>query len=255
LSQLLTSELKVQLTTKMTNSYLKSLLILFALMLTMHANAGLFGSSKSWKEEALLHDGQKIIVERYFNLGSASIESRERPELDETVSFKLPGSNKGITWKTDFNDSVPEPNSLSILLLDIVNGTPYIATRPTGCIGFNKWKRPNPPYIFFKYDGHDWKRITLDEFPVELNTSNIIVGSPPSELLKSFYTVEQVNEQNKDIRAAGYKTIIRKPFPIEENRCPELVRIKGGWASPGGSKAPFPITPPQAQDDNKKIKN
>lgn len=227
----------------MKKSFLKLPILLLALLLSMNAHAWLFGSSKSWEEEAPLHDGQKIIVERYFNLGSASIESRERPELDETVTFKLPGSNQKITWKTDFNDSVPEPNSLSILLLDIVNGTPYIATRPAGCISFNKWKRPNPPYIFFKYDGHDWKHIALEEFPAELNKSNLIVGSPPTELLKSFYTVEQVNEQNKDIGAAGYKTIIRKPFSIEENRCPELVRIKGGWASPGGSKAPFPITP------------
>lgn len=215
---------------------------------SMNANASLFGSSKSWKEEALLHDGQKIIVERYFNLGSPSIESRERPELDETVTFKVPGSNRKIIWKTDFNDFVTEPNSLSILLLDIVNGTPYIATRPAGCISFNKWKRPNPPYIFFKYDGHDWNRITLEEFPAELNKSNLIVGSPPSELLKSFYTVEQVNEQNKDINSAGYKNIIRQPFPIEENRCPELIRINGGWASPGGSKAPFPITPSKSID-------
>ena len=228
-------------------------ILAIALLMSMIAVASLFGGSKSWKEEALLHDGQKIIVERNFNLGAGSIESRERPELDETVSFKLPGSNNEITWKTDFNDATPEPNSLSILLLDIVNGTPYIATRPAGCISFNKWKRPNPPYIFFKYVGNDWKRIALEEFPAELDKSNVIVGSPPTELLKSFYTVEQVNGQNLDIRAEGYKTIIHKPFPIEENRCPELVRIEGGWASPGGFKRIIPTSPSQPNDE--KIKN
>ena len=116
----------------------------------MSADAGLFGSSKSWKEEVLLHDDQKMVIERHFYLGPPSFESRERKEFDETVTFTLPGSNKKITWKTDFNDFSPEPNDLSILLLDTVNSIPYIATRPAGCIGFNKWKRPNPPYIFFK---------------------------------------------------------------------------------------------------------
>ncbi len=123
--------------------------------LSMSASASLFGGSKSWKEEVLLHDGQKLVIERYFNLGPPSLESRERKELDETVTFTLPGANKKITWKTDFDDFSPALNDLSILLLDIVNGTPYIVTRPAGCIGFNKWKRPNPPYIFFKYDGKD----------------------------------------------------------------------------------------------------
>lgn len=211
----------------------------------MTACASIFGGSKSWKEEVQLHDGQKIVIERYFNLGGATIESTERKELDETVTFTQTGTNKKVTWKTEFNDVSPEPNDLSILLLDIVNGVPYIATRPAGCIGFNKWKRPNPPYIFFKYDGNDWKRIALEEFPAELTKANVIVGSPPTELLKSFYTVEQVNEQNRDIHAEGYKTIIRKPFPIEENRCPELVRIEGGWESPGGFKSPIPIIPSQ----------
>lgn len=203
---------------------------------SMSANASLFGGSKSWKEEVLLHDGRKIIVERYFNLDWPTIESTERKELDETVTFTLPVSNKKITWKTEFNDSTPDLNDLSILLLDVVNGVPYIAARPAGCIGFNKWNRPNPPYIFFKYVGDNWKRIAIEEFPAELSKANVILSSPPTELLKPFYTAEQVNAQNNDgIRAEGSRTIIRTPFAIEENRCPELVYYKGAWVAPGDS--------------------
>jgi hypothetical protein len=196
-----------------------------------------FGGTEKWKEEVLLHDGSKIVVERFFHLGSKpTIDSRERQALDETVSFILPGSNKKITWKTDFRDSEPEPNSLNLLVLDIVKGTPYIATYPAGCIAYNKWKRPNPPYIFFKYDGKDWKRIPLEEFPAEISKVNIIVGSPPAELLKPFYTVEQVNEQNYDIHEEAYKTIVRTP--MEGVGCPD-------WSSSRYTdfKAPIPITP------------
>lgn len=219
----------------MTKTLPKLPILLLTFILSMHANAGLFGGSKSWREEVLLHDGQKLVVERHFKLGPPTIESRERKELDETVNFTMPGSDKEIIWKTEFNDSVPDPNGLSILLLDIVKGTPYVVARPAGCISFNKWKRPNPPYVFFKYEDNEWKRISLEEFPSELNKSNFIVGSPPTDLLKSFYSVEQVNEQNAEIQTEGYKTIVRKPFPIEENRCPNLVYYKGAWVAPGDS--------------------
>jgi len=209
------------------------------------------GDSMNWKEEVLLHDGSKIVVERFYHLGGKpTFESTERRALDETISFILPGSNKKITWKTDFRDIVPEPNSLNLLVLDIVNGTPYIATYPAGCIAYNKWKRPNPPYIFFKYDGNDWKRISLKEFPAEISKVNVIVGRPPAELLKPFYTVEQVNEKNYNIDTEIYKTIVRtplKPGSIGVS-CPELIRVKDGWISPDGGRAPIPILPSSANE-------
>lgn len=195
-----------------------------------------FGNSIKWQEEVLLHDGTKIVVERFFNLGvKPTLESHERSALDETVSFVLPGSNKKVTWKTDFRDSEPEPNSLNLLVLDIVKGTPYIATYPAGCIAYNKWKRPNPPYIFFKYDGKDWKRIPLEEFPTEVSKVNVIVGHPPVKLLKPFYAIQQVNEQNYDIHDEVYKTIVRTPIKKMNEGCPEMIYYKGAWISPGDS--------------------
>src|SRR5271157_2920713 len=69
------------------------------------------GGTEKWKEEVLLHDGSKIVVDLFFHLGSkTTIDSRERQALDETVSFILPGSNKKVTWKTDFRDSMSDPN-------------------------------------------------------------------------------------------------------------------------------------------------
>jgi hypothetical protein len=80
----------------------------------------------------------------------------------------LPGLTQSIIWKTDFRDTEPEPNSLSLLLFDVVNGVPYIATYPAGCIAYNKWKRPNPPHVFFKFENGSWKQIPLAGFPPEL---------------------------------------------------------------------------------------
>jgi len=214
------------------------LVFIFIGVTNMNASGFLgFGNTMEWKEEVQLHDGTKIVVERFYHLGSKpTFESTERRALDETVGFVLPGSNRKVTWTTDFRDRKSEPNSLNLLVLDIVNGTPYIATYAAGCIAYNKWKRPNPPYIFFKYDGNDWKRISLAEFPAEISKVNVIVGRPPAELLKPFYTVEQVNEKNHNLDEEIFKTIVRTPIKkVGREGCPELIYYKGAWVSPGDS--------------------
>ena len=214
-----------------------SLTLLFFLMMgaSMDSDAGLFGHTMSWKEEVLLHDGSKIIAERHYNLGGyPAIESQERAALDVTVTFNLHGTNKRITWKTDFRDSQPEPNSLNLIRLDVVKGVPYIATYPAGCIAYNKWGRPNPPQILFKHENDQWKRIAWAELPTELVNAkaNVIVGRPAAKLLKSFYTVEGVNAANHDIHAPEYKTILREV--LARDRCPQYS---------SGPRAPIPIVP------------
>ena len=215
----------------------KTIGLTFTLGVSMSACA----ATMSWKEEVLLHDGQIIVAERFYNLGGhPTLDSREHRALDQTVTFILPGSSKKITWKTDYRDSEPEPNSLNLLLLDVVNGTPYIATYPAGVIAYNKWGNPNPPYIFFKHDSTVWRRISLEEFPAELIKTNVIVGRPPAKLLKSFYTFEEVEKQNYDISTKEYKAILRTPIDYGPPR-PEHK----------GPKAPHLIAPPNTTDGKK----
>lgn len=216
---------------------------------SMSVDAGLFGfGSISWKEEVLLHDGSKIIAERYYNLGGyAYLDSSERTALNETVTFNLP-NRKAITWKNDFRDSVPEPNSLNHFRFDIVNGVPYLATYPAGCIAYNKWGRPNPPQILFKYQNDQWQRITLAELPPVLigATANVIVGRPAASLLKPFYTVEGVNEKNYYIRTPENKTILREAVERGTDgsslNCPDFNSQQ--YRSP---KAPLPMKPVDEQ--------
>jgi hypothetical protein len=176
-------------------------------------NACAMGGKMSWREEVLLHDGSKIISERHYNLGGyPGLDAHERVPLDETVTFKLP-NNKNIIWKNDFRDSIPEPNSLNHFRFDIVNGVPYLATYPAGCIAYNKWGRPNPPQILFKYEKDQWKRVTLADLPSVLvgTTANVIVGRPATSLLKPFYAVEEINAKNAPISTPEYKTILWEP--------------------------------------------
>lgn len=210
------------------------------LILTIGGTMSACSSTMSWKEEVKLHDGQIAISERYYKLGGyPAIESRERAALNETITFSLPGTNKKITWQTDFRDSQPEPNSLNLIRFDVVKGVPYIATYPAGCIAYNKWGRPNPPQVLFKYESEQWKRITLAELPAELINAqaNVVVGRPATSLLQAFYTVKGVDDENYDIHAPEYKTILREPLEASQ-LCPD-------WNSPRyrSPKAPLPMKP------------
>jgi hypothetical protein len=209
-----------------------TIILILTLGVTMSADAGLFDRSKGWKEEVVLHDGRVLVIERHFNLGGyPTPDAHERALLDETISFSLSGSNKKISWKTNFKNDASEPNSLSALLLDVVEGVPYLATSPAGCIAYNKWGRPNPPYILFKHINDAWQRIALEEFPPMLVHANLM-STPDSRLLKPYYTVEQVKAQmqGRNIAAAA-KTILRETVSASQ-LCPEWVYFEGNWVSP-----------------------
>ncbi len=219
----------------MNNRLLKRITTL-GLLLMMGVSMSACSATMSWKEEVKLHDGQIILSERFYNLGGyPGYDAHERVPLDEIVTFNLL-NGKSIIWKNDFRDSVPEPNSLNHFRFDIVGGVPYLATYPAGCIAYNKWGRPNPPQILFKYESDQWQRITLAELPLELigASANVIVGRPASSLLKSFYTVADVNAKNKPISTSEYKTILREAVKGGDavTSCLELVPYKGKWIMP-----------------------
>jgi len=208
--------------------------LLLMMGVSMSAEAGLFGNTKGWKEEVQLHDGRVLLIERSFNLGGyPTLDARERRLLDETITFTLPESSQKVVWKTDFDNAVPEPNSLSPLLLDIIGGVPYLATSPAGCIAYNKWGRPNPPYILFKYVNSAWQQIPMKAFPAELAQANLM-NMPASSQLKPFYNVAAVKAKLADGNIAAYaKTIMRVSTPGDggpATNCGEMIRKgNGGW--------------------------
>jgi hypothetical protein len=197
--------------------------------------------SMKWREEVLLHDGKKIVIERNFTLGGyATLDSRERKALDQILTFNVPGSNEKVIWKTDYRELKADPDSLNLLLLDIVDQKPYIVAYPAGPISHGKWGSPNPPYVFLKYEHASWQRIVLAELPSQLVKTNVIVGRPPAELLRSFYMAEDVEKQNYDIHALEYKNILRMPL---DHWKPKLIN--------SGPKAPHPMSPSSAAAENK----
>lgn len=218
-----------------------------SLVLTLGVSMNAYGfGEESWKEEVLLHDGRKVIVERSQTRGGRYEIGQEVPIAEHKVSFVLPGTHETVTWETkgglDTRESI-----LILLALDIVKGVPYIATHPPGSVAYKKWDSPNPPYVFFKYDGQRWQRITLDEFPAEIKEANVVIGIltharrlNTHSAFVSADEVKQINEEARNPSVRYLRLFVRAPLDAWNPR-PEHK----------GPKAPHPMTPPAPTESNK----
>jgi hypothetical protein len=213
---------------------------LLMMVASMTAEAGLFGFGEdSWKEEVLLHDGSKIIVLRSQTYGGPHEIGQPSPIKEHTISFTLPNSNKAITWKSEYSEDIGRAN-FNLLAVHVLNGTPYIVAEPNLCMSYNKWGRPNPPYVFFKCDGKTWQRVQLSEFPAEFKSINLIVNNGREEDIKraasklGYVSVEGIQKINNSLTQPEYHTILREPLPKERiiQMCEERVLYKGYWILP-----------------------
>lgn len=200
----------------------------------------------SWKEEVLLHDGKKLIVERSQSYGGRHEIGQKPPIKEQKITFTLSGSNRSITWKSEYSEDIGRAN-LNLLALHVLNGTPYIVAEPNLCLAYNKWGRPNPPYVFFKYDGKTWQRIPLSVFPAQFKDVNVVVNSLGAArggtiVETGLITAEKIRELNSRLwrypnEQLQYKSILREAMKPGSPGvgCEELVFYKGAWVAPGDS--------------------
>jgi len=206
---------------------------------SMSTEAGLFGSGgTSWKEEVLLHDGGRVIAKRSLSYGGRHEIGQPSPIKEQTISFTPPNSGKTITWASEYSEDVGRAN-FNLLALHILNGVPYVVASPNLCLSYNKWGRPNPPYVFFKYDGKEWQRIPLTEFPAEFKALNVAIylGTQDVQAMvkQGLLSAENIKERNSELTRPQYKTILRDPYPGAAGGCDEMVYYKGAWVGPGDS--------------------
>lgn len=209
---------------------------LFLLLgMSMSADAGLFGfGGTSWKEEVLLHDGSKVVVERSVERGGRHEIGQKPPYKEQNLIFNMPSTNQQVTWEDKFSEDVGSANFLP-MLLDIHHDVAYLVAYPMGCLSYNKWGRPNPPYVIFQYQGKEWKRIPLQELPADIKTPNLIFSMPDikvEESGKRFMSAEMIKAITAGYKQPEYKTILREA--LERERCPQYS---------SGPKAPIPVTP------------
>lgn len=223
---------------------LRLVISILTLGVSMSAEAGLFGSDDfSWKEEVLLHDGRKIIVKRSQSYGGRRELGQDPPIKEHILTFQLPTSGKSVKWISEFSEDVGRAN-FQLLALHVLNDTPYIVAMPNLCLAYNKWGRPNPPYVLFRYDGAAWQRITLTELPSVLTSTNVIINNGREEDIEraaakfGYVPTDAVLSINQSLRQAELRSILREPVKRGTEgsavNCEEMIHYKCGWISPHG---------------------
>ncbi len=218
------------------NTLLNAMAMALATGVSMSANAGPFGlGGTTWKEEVLLHDGKKIVVTRSHAYGG-SRELGQPPSIKEQdITFTVPGSGGAIVWKDEYGKEVGGSNFV-LLALHILNGTPYIVASPNLCRSYNKWGRPNPPYVIFRHDGTEWKRIPFAALPAEfqdINLSLVYTKDDEKRLTeKSPITAEHIKKENARVRLPENTLILRESVKQGTSasvvNCEEMIPIETG---------------------------
>lgn len=220
----------------------KTLGWLLTMGVSMNTDAGLFGfGGTSWKEEVLLHDGQRLIVERRVERGGRHEIGQKPPYKEQSFSFALPGTGQPVKWEDHYSEDIGAANFIP-MVIDVVNGISYLVVTPMGCLSYNKWGRPNPPYVIFRYEGRRWVQIPLRDLPSEIKRLNLIVSDPDTvikRLGKDLATADEIRGANEGFQQPQYKTILREPLSAQRinEMCEERVLYKGLWILPNDSIA------------------
>jgi hypothetical protein len=179
----------------------------------------------------------KMVVTRTVERGGRHEVGQQPSFTEQQLSFTVPGSTHTITWEDHTSQDLGQANFLP-MAVDISGGIPYLVVYPMGCLSYNKWGRPNPPYVIFRYHDKEWQRIPLHELPAEITTPNMIFSMPDvvvEKLGKRFITADMIKGVIDGYQQPEFKTILREPMkPGAEGttNCEERVLYKGHWILP-----------------------
>lgn len=203
--------------------------IVFMVMLAFVTGA--CSNSTTWKEEAVQHDGSKIIVERSMKRGGPHEIGSGGGSVYQSLTFLMPGTGKEVVWEDKRSEDL-NTASFSPLALNVVDSTAYVVASPAGCLSYNKWGRPNPPYVVFKHQGQDWSRIPLEQLPATIKSPNLIISSPDEEARKlgGVISAKAIEQLNATAQMPQYVRIVREPANETSLTCPAMVPYgRTGW--------------------------
>ena len=193
---------------------------------------GGLGGGDTWQEEVLLHDGQKLVIERSQTYGGRSEIGQDAPVATHTIRFVMPQGPQTITWNSPF-DSDAGRASLRLLAVHVKDGIPYVVAEPNLCQSYNKWGRPNPPYVIFKWVTNAWQRIGIEAVPLEFTATNVsryVSRMWARDRNGQLITAEQIQTLNVSDQPQ-YRSILREPMGSEQiiAMCGDKVLYKGRW--------------------------
>jgi hypothetical protein len=210
--------------------------LLAVLAVSLLAGCATLGIGSSWREEVELHDGRKIVVHRSQTYGGMREIGQSAPIRTQEIDFTVPEMGRRYHFESEYSEDVGRAN-LKIIALHIKDGIPYLVTSPNLCLAYNKWGRPNPPYVIFRHDGTQWQRIALAELPSEFKTINLVVETKhkePSAGMLGVRSAAEVREINRKLPQKEFKGILREPLPQDyiNVMCMEMIPYRGSWVMP-----------------------
>lgn len=165
----------------------------------------------TWREDLVLHDGSTMSVTRSMTVGGGRREpgAHMAGERDYTLDFVTPDGRQ-VHWE--------DPGHQSLMLLDFLNGIPYLVTYPSMSMDYRNYGCPFPAYLFYRYVG-TWQRVTFSEFPAEFRTATFSPSTKErNRLLSRGYITAQetysllhqtgIGHEYKEVDAA-----LHSPFP------------------------------------------
>lgn len=213
---------------------------LFALGFLVTLNAGAEGvavsssGSDAWREEVLLHDGQKMVIERSQSYGGRSEIGQDAPVADHTVRFIVPKGQQTIEWNSPFDHEIGR-TSLRLLAVHVKDGMAYVVTEPNLCLSYNKWGRPNPPYVMFQWQTNSWQRIGIEALPQEFSTMNVsqrLSRMWAKDRRGTTLTAAQIQTENTT-NQPQYRSILREPINHDPECIPMVTNGMGLWLARG----------------------
>lgn len=192
----------------------------------------------TWREEVLLHDGKTLIVTRSQSYGGRHEIGQSVPAKEHTIRFSLPNTTGDLIWTSEYGEDLGRTN-FNLLALHVKQGTPYLIVEPNLCLSYNKWGRPNPPYLVFMWGTTGWTRLSVGELPPELNTINLIINNSRIEEIQQhsqatgYVPAEYVKVINDRLPHPEYRSILREPINYDPSCIPMITNEKGLWLSRG----------------------
>jgi hypothetical protein len=186
--------------------------LLCALLATLGLSACFGRSTYRWQEEVLLHDGRVIVVERSVRTGEVPVEIGQPPgESDYTLTFRT-ADGRAVTWEAG--------KSFKPMILDFMNGTPYVVARGSTGPDYERHGCPKPPYFIYRYTGGQWQRIDYEQLPKvirKMNVSSSVTGDEAAfaAVKRGKTTVEDVRKSHRWL-PPHYKEVREDaPMPLD----------------------------------------
>lgn len=182
------------------------------------------GKTLEWKQEASLHDGRVIVVDRIAKQTGKIFPENTVIEYEKTLSFTHPDTGVRIGWTL--------PKGTGAWMLDFDGGYPYLVLRTSSVADYNHWDCPNPPWMAYRYESGQWQRIAQEQLPARFVKPNLLHGARTDEhaTTDGLYTVKEMEAYMLKIDPPRRVISREKISPIGEG-CHESVLIKQGRQS------------------------